>query len=391
MQVTEITKNGKTVWRVYCGTFDGKKRYKQFKTKTEATTFIRDEKIRKNSRGRLANEIPAAKIIEWSELDQKVSKFGGTLKDAVEVYLGLKKVSSQSTEIVTAAKKYIDETKSIASPYTWSDRKRRVNGFAESVAGQLVCDVEPKVFLNALAERTSNTNADNSRRALSAFFTWAIRENLTDLNPISKIPSFKSSKKNGAAVVLSIPQAQFLLKQLDESFKIEPAGFVLLSLFAGIRPMEFRKRITHEGKRKTVMLTWEDLLDDSIRISSELSKTGTPRLVPINDTLKKWLKWLRKKNGGTLTGPIVNGRFNFTWADWKNEHAPDLPWSAKDILRHSYGTYRVSQAKEVGKIALEMGNSEAIVKKHYWDALRSSKEAEQFWSLAPPKKMTQTT
>ena len=175
------------------------------------------------------------------------------------------------------------------SPYTWSDRRRRVNAFAESVEGSLVSQANPKDFLNKLAERTSSTNADNSRRALSGFFSWAIREELTDKNPIAKIPSFKSSKKNGAAVVLSIPEARFLLTKLDENFKIEPAGFILLSLFAGIRPMGFRKRITQDGKRKTVMLNREDLMDGSIRISIELSKTGAPRLVPINPTLKKWI------------------------------------------------------------------------------------------------------
>ena len=318
-------------------------------------------------------------------MDKQVSKAGGSLRQAVEHYLEQIGIKAKSSKIQTAVKKYLDETKPIVSPYTWSDRKKRLTPFAESVNDQLVCDAKPKTFLIELAERTSNVNADNSRRALSAFFSWAIREELIDQNPIAKIPSFKSSKKKGAAIVLSIPQARFLLNKLDTSFQIEPAGFVLLSIFAGVRPMEFRKRITQDGKRKTVMLYWEDLLDDSIRISSELSKTGTPRLIPINPTLKKWLEWLQEKNGGKLKGPVVNGRFNFTWADWKNEHASELPWSAKDILRHSYGTYRVSQAKEVGKIALEMGNSEAVVKKHYWDALRSSKEAAKFWSLNPPE------
>ena len=47
MNISEIPKNGKTVFRVYCGTFEGKKRYKQFKTKTDANRYIRDEKIRK--------------------------------------------------------------------------------------------------------------------------------------------------------------------------------------------------------------------------------------------------------------------------------------------------------------------------------------------------------
>ena len=116
--------------------------------------------------------------------------------------------------------------------------------------------------------------------------------------------------------------------------------------------MEFRKRIMSAGKRKTVILNWEDIMDGNIRISSDLAKTGTPRLVPINDTLQCWLDWIMEKE--TLVGPIVGSKFRKRWSEWKKEYAPLLPWEKQDVLRHSYGTYRVSQAQEIGKVALEM-------------------------------------
>lgn len=122
-------------------------------------------------------------------------------------------------------------------------------------------------------------------------------------------------------------------------------------------------------------------MDGSVRISSDLAKTGTPRLVPDNPTLQAWLDWLGERMD--LTGPIVGSRFRVRWGDWKKIHSPDIPWEKQDVLRHSYGTYRVSQAQEIGRVAIEMGNSEAIVKKHYWDALRSQKEADEFWSISP--------
>ena len=385
MKITKIRKQGKDVYRVYLGTFDGKKRYKQFKKKGDADLFVRTEKIRRKSHGRLSAEVSPEQIVEWKELDQKVQAIGGTLRDAVAIYLRNFETSRKSIQLFQAVNDYLEEKTTQFSPYTLRDRRRRLLTFAESFApDQLVATADPKPFLDAVSKKTSFTNADNSRRAVSAFYTWAVAGGYADENPIRRIRSYTSSKSGGVAKVLSPEQTKSLLETVVEEFDVQVAGYVLLSLFAGIRPMEFRKRITRNGKRKTVALTWEDFIDGNIRISTDLAKTGSPRLVPINPTMRAWLDWLAEQNGERLTDAVVGTRFKFVWADWKRDHASDIPWSVKDLLRHSYGTYRVSQAQEIGKVAIEMGNSEAIVRKHYWDALRSEKEAEKFWSILPP-------
>ena len=382
MKITAINKSGKEVWRVYLGTFNGKKRYKQFKTKGEAELFLRNENIRRKSHGRISADIDPARIVEWMELDEMVNKAGGTLREAALAFVRKIKASDNSIPLSKAVEQYISAKQVELSPYTMSDRRRRLRTFADAVPDLLACEVDPKPFLEKLATRTSRTNADNSRRSISAFYTWAINSGFAEENPIRKIGSF-GSKKNGVATVLSPDETATLLETVQKEFNAEVASFIILSLFAGIRPMEFRKRIRKNGKLSTVTLNWEDLMDGNIRISSDLAKTGSPRLVPINDTLSIWLDWLKSKVSGNTRGPIVGSRFKFAWADWKNEHASDFPWSAKDILRHTYGTYRVSQAQEIGKVAIEMGNSEGIVKKHYWDALRSQKEATAFWAIHP--------
>ena len=45
------------------------------------------------------------------------------------------------------------------------------------------------------------------------------------------------------ATVLSPDQAAGLMDGIQGHFDPEVAGFVILSLFGGLRPMEFRKRI----------------------------------------------------------------------------------------------------------------------------------------------------
>ena len=43
----------------------------------------------------------------------------------------------------------------------------------------------------------------------------------------------------------------------------------------------------------------------------------------------------------------------------------------RNALRHSFGSYRMETRKNAGQVALEMGNSAAIVMKHYFDIVEA--------------------
>lgn len=47
----------------------------------------------------------------------------------------------------------------------------------------------------------------------------------------------------------------------------------------------------------------------------------------------------------------------------------------QDILRHSYGTHRMAIVRNAHQVAEEMGNSVAIVRRHYDAVLEPSKAA----------------
>ena len=52
------------------------------------------------------------------------------------------------------------------------------------------------------------------------------------------------------------------------------------------------------------------------------------------------------------------------------------------ILRHSFGSYRMEMVKNAGQVALEMGNSAAIVMKHYVDIVEAA-AAREYWNIRP--------
>jgi hypothetical protein len=53
-----------------------------------------------------------------------------------------------------------------------------------------------------------------------------------------------------------------------------------------------------------------------------------------------------------------------------------------DVLRHTFISMFVAKFRSIGEAALQGGNSEGIVRKHYLD-LKSEGEAERFFSIAP--------
>jgi hypothetical protein len=54
-----------------------------------------------------------------------------------------------------------------------------------------------------------------------------------------------------------------------------------------------------------------------------------------------------------------------------------------NVLRHSFGTYRVAATQNVAQTALEMGNSPAMIRKHYMEVV-PKEEGEAWFSILPP-------
>ena len=60
-----------------------------------------------------------------------------------------------------------------------------------------------------------------------------------------------------------------------------------------------------------------------------------------------------------------------------------LGWP-RNVLRHSFITYRLAKVKSADQVALEAGNSPAVVFKHYHE-LAPESDAEKWVSILPKK------
>jgi hypothetical protein len=168
----------------------------------------------------------------------------------------------------------------------------------------------------------------------------------------------------------------------------EILSYLVLSLFGGLRPHEF---IPQDKTGAWHHLDWKAIGKDIVK-GKKLGKTRQARRLSAGPALTQWIQFIREKEGGELSGPVVsNYSFYQRFRRWKRAHVPKSIVIEKDVLRHSFGTYRVLEVGDAGKVALEMGNSEATVRNHYLNGERSSEEGDKFWSLTPEAVMKMKT
>jgi hypothetical protein len=148
--------------------------------------------------------------------------------------------------------------------------------------------------------------------------------------------------------------------------------FVVLAAFAGLRTEELMPayRTAKDG------LDWRDVRREQgvIRVPASVSKTGHARVVPILPNLEAWLAHLNVP----AHGPIIPG----SPSNADNDRRASVKGWKKNALRHSFGTYRTAQTQNLFQVALEMGNSPPIIRKHYLEAVPKA-HGEAWFSIVP--------
>ena len=112
-----------------------------------------------------------------------------------------------------------------------------------------------------------------------------------------------------------------------------------------------------------------------IELRAGQAKTGSRRVIPITDTLAAWLEPLERKG---LVVPTV-----------KSDHRADSALAAslkiewpRNVLRHSFISYRIAMVKSADQVAMEAGNSPSIIFSHYRE-LTTEEQANKWFGILP--------
>jgi integrase len=209
----------------------------------------------------------------------------------------------------------------------------------------------------------------NNRRGLvSTFLKFAEQQEWLASNPIKKIPYYRIAHRRGSAKTLTTAQAQELMTYVEgfENGRLVP--FFALCLFAGIRPC------LRTGEILRLLPAHVRLDTGVILIEPEVSKVREKRTVAIQPNLAAWLRaYPLAKN------PIIMPNLQKLRARIAKRFG-----LTHDVMRHTFISMHVAKFRSLGEAALQAGNSEAIIKKHYLD-LKSAVEAKQFFGIRPKR------
>ena len=259
----------------------------------------------------------------------------------------------------------------------------RVTKFQNSVKNLTLSDITSDTVDEFLAGQNSGPIAkDNDRRALSRLFSWCGEKprRWITANPC-KLDARRKKKDDHMPAILTVEESQRFM-QAAESYKAgRLALYASVCLFGGLRPFEASR------------LKWEHVMleDRQIRLSGAMTKTGRGRVITISETLAAWLQayqggeffplgWRRDfdevkaaigyGNPARLKGAVAAG------TKWR-------PW-VPDILRHSAISHTFRQSGSFGLAAEQFGNSEAIIKAHYFGRV-STEDSKRFFAILPTK------
>ena len=160
-------------------------------------------------------------------------------------------------------------------------------------------------------------------------------------------------------------------KKILDAADPDELPFFAISMFAGIRT------------REITLLDWSQVRpsDDPDESHIEIKAVGSKkqagrRIVPILPALAAYLKAIKPPKTGRIVPNV-----NMTPRQKGTALAAGLKWK-HNASRHSFGSYRMAEIKNAYHVAEEMGNTPAMVKKHYFQAVTKA-EAARFWAIRP--------
>jgi len=243
------------------------------------------------------------------------------------------------------------------------DLKRLVTRFP----GKSVAELTATALTEFLEKDRPGMKTHNNRRGiLSTFFKYSFQRGWIAENPILKVPHYRIRRKRGVAQTFTAEQAAALMEHMETYDGGRWVPYFALCLFAGIRPGVPYGEIT-KLKPDAVNLD-----DGVIHVSAEVSKVREPRKVTIQPNLAAWLRAYPLDKFPIILGNFKKRRDRFA-KKFNLTH---------DVLRHTFISMFVAKFRSIGEAAIQAGNSESIIRKHYLD-LKTTKEADAFYGIVP--------
>ena len=128
-------------------------------------------------------------------------------------------------------------------------------------------------------------------------------------------------------------------------------------------------------------LKWQDIRKNEIIVKANDAKTGSRRVVPVVPALALWLSKVKRGEDEQRVCQNYSKESALARAVTKALNSAGII-PVHNGLRHSFCTYRLADIKNAAQVALEAGNSQTMLFRHY-RALATANEGKNWFSVRP--------
>ncbi|MBI4662143.1 MAG: tyrosine-type recombinase/integrase [Verrucomicrobia bacterium] len=374
---------------------DGKRRFDCYATEADAL----------DAANRLARQLSERDVVAAAMTNEQAADYAAAVQTLAPFKLSLPSVASTVaeclnlvgglTDLHAAAKFYTARRKrTVAKPVSavvaellavkeargasaryLQDLRHRLNRFADTFHKD-ACNVTTAEIQEWLdSQKLKPQSYQNFRRVIHLLFEFAVARGYASDNPVAVVESVEV--RAGDVDIFTPMEINRLLAAASPDF----LPCLALGAFAGLRSAEIER------------LEWSDidLAGRHITVGADKAKTASRRVVPICNNLAAWLTAYAEKQGNVWPG----GHDEFYEAQQETAAATEVKadpengikgekpvkWKA-NALRHSYASYRFAQTGDAGRVAGELGNSAAVVHRHYRELVKPA-DAERWFAVKP--------
>ncbi|MGH7959458.1 MAG: site-specific integrase [Opitutaceae bacterium] len=243
-----------------------------------------------------------------------------------------------------------------------------LRALVSAFAGKKVAELAPGALTDYFRRDSASKKTFNNRRGLvGAFLRYCLLRDWVVTNAVEKIAHYRGiGHRRGSAPAHNTAECAEIMEWAENEHDGALVPFIALCLFAGIRPDLYVGEISKLQPKHVRLDT------GVITIEPEVSKVRMKRTVAIQSNLAAWLRAYPLEQF-----PIWPRGFKRLRMEFRKKFN-----LSHDILRHTFISMFVGKFRSLGEAALQAGNSETIIKKHYLD-LKTAEEAEQFFSIVP--------
>jgi integrase len=373
----------------------GKRRFDSYATEADALDAADQLAKRLSKRDVLAASMTREQAIDFASAVQALQPFNVSLPATAAAVAECLKVVGDLSNLHAAVKFYAARNKRTvakrvkevvaellaikesrgASPRYMQDLRYRLNRFAEDCQKDS-CNVTTADIQDWLdRQKLSPQGYTNFRRVLHLLLKFAVARGYAADNPLEGVERVKV--RNGDVEIFTPVEMARLLAAASPDFLPSLA----IGAFAGLRSAEIER------------LEWSDidLVARHIVVGASRAKTACRRIVPICDNLAAWLAQYAGRQGKVWPGEhdAFYEAQQETAAATAVESDSDkgikaekaVEWKA-NALRHSYASYRFAQTGDAGRVAGELGNSAAVVHRHYRELVKPA-DAVKWFNVTP--------